>query len=198
MRITVQHVMDAVKNLNRDKNDGSKGLSSNHIIYGTNRLYVILSLVMQAMIVHNYVPQEMLLSVTVSIPKDIRGGLTSNENYRGISLSSCLCKILDIIIINLSGDSLLSSDLQHAFKKGHSTIMCTFVVKETISQYIYQGSNVYSCLVDASKAFDKIHFEKLFSLLLEKNIPLHLEFQMVSDRVEYSLQFYLRFIWMCY
>ena len=31
--------------------------------------------------------------------------------------------------------------------------------------------NVYSCLVDACKAFDKIHFEKLFSLLLEKKIP---------------------------
>ena len=83
--------------------------------------------------------QEMMLSVIVSIPKDVRGDLTSSENYRGISLCSCLCKILDIIIINLSGDSPLSSDLQYAFKKDHSTIMCTSVVKETVSQYINEG-----------------------------------------------------------
>ena len=34
------------------------------------------------------------------------------------------------------------------------------------------GSNVYSCLLDASKAFDCIHFGKLFAILIERNVPL--------------------------
>ena len=44
--ITVQHVVDAVKSLNKGKSDGSKGLNSNHIIYGNNRLYVLISLLL--------------------------------------------------------------------------------------------------------------------------------------------------------
>ena len=32
-------------------------------------------------------------------------------------------------------------------------------------------SKVYSALLDASKAFDKVHFGKLFNLLLDRGIP---------------------------
>ena len=40
-----------------------------------------------------------------------------------------------------------------------------------IDNYNSNGSNVYSCLLDASKAFDKIHYRKLFSVLLRKDVP---------------------------
>ena len=31
-------------------------------------------------------------------------------------------------------------------------------MKDIVARYLTEGSNVYGCLVDASKAFDKIHF----------------------------------------
>ena len=34
------------------------------------------------------------------------------------------------------------------------------VYLETLHQYVNNGSNVYSCLLDASKAFDRIHYKK--------------------------------------
>jgi len=40
--------------------------------------------------------------------------------------------------------------------------MCTFVLKETINYYNCNRSNVYCTMVDASKAFDRIHNCKLF------------------------------------
>ena len=40
-----------------------------------------------------------------------------------------------------------------------------------IDNYNRNGSNVYSCLLDASKAFDKIHYGKLFNVLLRKDVP---------------------------
>ncbi len=44
-------------------------------------------------------------------------------------------------------------------------------MKEVI-QYFWRGaSSVYVCFVDASKAFDKVHFDKLFTLLLERRVP---------------------------
>ena len=39
-----------------------------------------------------------------------------------------------------------------------------------IKYYLDGNSNVYVCLLDASKAFDRIHHGKLFKILLSKNI----------------------------
>ena len=43
--------------------------------------------------------------------------------------------------------------------------MCTSVLKEIVSLHNCKGSAVYTCMVDTSKQFDKIHFGKLFDLL---------------------------------
>ena len=67
-----------------------------------------------------------------------------------------------IIIIDLSDDSLSTSDMQYGYKNNHSTTMCTVILKEVIHHYINGNSNVYCCLLDASKAFDKIHYGSYF------------------------------------
>ena len=50
--------------------------------------------------------------------------------------------------------------------------MCSAIYMEIINQYKIKGSHVYSCMLDASKAFDRVHFGSLFSLLLKRNLPL--------------------------
>ena len=78
-----------------------------------------------------------------------------------------------IILLNfLHGNYLNTSDMQLCYKKGHSTTMCTLIYKEIINQYINNGSDVYSCLLDTSKAFDRLHYRKLFRILLSKKIPI--------------------------
>ena len=39
-----------------------------------------------------------------------------------------------------------------------TTVLCTAVYIETINHYMNEGSDVYSCLIDASKAFDRVHW----------------------------------------
>ncbi|CAL4096751.1 unnamed protein product [Meganyctiphanes norvegica] len=48
--------------------------------------------------------------------------------------------------------------------------MCTFAVNETISYYKNSGSNVYVLFLDASKAFDRLNYVKLFNKLLSRNM----------------------------
>jgi len=67
-------------------------------------------------------------------------------------------------------DVLQSSHAQFAFKPCHSTSMCTYVVKEVVQHYTCNNSEVYCCLLDASKAFDRIRVDKLFQLLLERQL----------------------------
>ena len=33
------------------------------------------------------------------------------------------------------------------------------------------GSQIFSCLLDVSKAFDRIHYGKLFNMLVDRNLP---------------------------
>ena len=86
-------------------------------------------------------------------------------------------KLVDRIIIAKEGAALISSDLQFAYKKGFSTSQCTYNLVETISYYNYRKSYVYVVLLDASKAFDRVDFVKLFEELQKRNLnPLVVRF----------------------
>ena len=56
-------------------------------------------------------------------------------------------------------------------KRGQSTVMCSLIFKEIVDHYLHHGSNVHGCLLDASKAFDRVHHGTLFRLLLKKDVP---------------------------
>ncbi len=46
---------------------------------------------------------------------------------------------------------------------------------ETISHYNYNGGNVNVFLLDATKAFDRVHYCKLFKLLIDNSkFPIHI------------------------
>ena len=45
---------------------------------------------------------------------------------------------------------------------------------KTINHYVNEGSNVYSCLLDASKAFDRVHWGRLFKIVIERKVSFYL------------------------
>ena len=48
--------------------------------------------------------------------------------------------------------------------------MCTFALNETVSYYTKNDSTVYALFLDASKAFDRLNYVKLFTKLLDKGM----------------------------
>ena len=56
-------------------------------------------------------------------------------------------------------------------KARRSTDMSTMVLKDTIEYYINNGSPVYCSFLDASKAFDRIEYCKLFRMLMKRQLP---------------------------
>jgi hypothetical protein len=169
--VTLEDVQKAISKLNPRKFDGTRGTFSDHFIYSSERMKNCLVDLINCMIVHGYTPDDLLEAVITSIPKDLKGNLSSDDNYRGIALCSALCKIIDLIILDKYYDNLVTCDLQFAFKEEHSTSMCTTLLKEVCSYYVSKNSDVYICLLDASKAFDRVHYGKIFNLLKQRRIP---------------------------
>ena len=168
--INASQVADCIVNLKHGKSDGSEGHTTDHLIYGTNRLNVMLALLFTSMLTHGFTPNEFLLSTIISIPKSSRKSLNSSDNYRGIALNSVIGKLFDWILLKSNYHVLQSSDLQFGFKSKHSTTQCTFIVNEVIQYYRNGNSPVHVMLLDASKAFDCVHYVKLYTLLLKKGL----------------------------
>ena len=76
-----------------------------------------------------------------------------------------------IISIPKDAKSLTSSDAQFAYSTQHLAMLCSVVYLETLQHYRNNDSQVFSCLLDASKAFDRIHYGKLFNMLIDRNLP---------------------------
>ena len=167
--ITVKDVKVAVDMLKYGKKE-ENGLNTNHIKHGTNRLFVIIALLFNCMLSHGIAPDELLLGTMIPLIKDNRGKKQCSDNYRALTIGTGLSKLLDIVIRNQQTDKLKTSDLQFGFKEKSSTSMCTFMVLETIEYYKSKGSNVHVLLLDASKAFDRVNYVKLFNKMLSKGM----------------------------
>ena len=154
------------------KNEGVSGLSSDFFINACDELYVHLAMLISAMLVHGFSPTLLSISTIIPIPKGHSVSKNNSANYRAISMSSVICKIIDLIIINKYGDRLFTSANQFGFKRKSSTDMCTMLLKETISYYHEQSSDVYCTFLDATKAFDRVHYCKLFNVLLDRHLPV--------------------------
>ena len=164
-------VNKAVSKLKTEKQDGGKGLWSNLVINAPVSWKNMLKALIQSMIIHGHYAQELLLSTLSSLPKNDLGDLCDSDNYRGIALTSCLNKAIDWVILFKYRDQLHTSHMQFAYKENHSTSMCTMALKEVVKYYSLRRGQVYCCLLDASKAFDRVRFDKLFQMLLQRNLP---------------------------
>ena len=168
--IMVEDVTAAVNKLKHGKTDGMEGMCSDHIINGPQVLLVYLSFILNCMLTHGISPDSVICGTMVPIPKGKFKQLTVSDNYRAITLSSIIGKIFDLIVMDKEKHNLYTSDLQFGFKDHVSTTMCTFAMNEVISYYRHKNSNVYVLMLDATKAFDRVDYGKLFQKLLDRNI----------------------------
>jgi hypothetical protein len=161
----------AIKHIKFLKADGVFNLMSDHFKYATNALYEHIAFILNTCMLHGYIPHCLLLSSLIPIPKNQLGDVTNSQNYRGIALCALCLKIFEYAILLKHERVFLSSHHQFAYKAKSSTTMCTWTAREVISYYKNNGSEIFACLLDCSKAFDKIRYDILFNKLLQRGVP---------------------------
>ena len=168
--MNVDDVKYAVRKLKAGKSDANVDLCSDNFICACNDLYVHLSILLNMFYFRSSAPAEMLTSYLVPIPKNRKKALSNSGNFRSIAISSIVGKILDHIVLQKHSNVLQTSDLQFGFKSNHSTTQCTFILQEVVDYYTYRHSPVFVTLLDATRAFDRVHYVKLFRLLLRRGM----------------------------
>jgi hypothetical protein len=137
--------------------------------YNPNLLLKVLNYTLS----NNATAHSWFISIIAPIHK--KGSKMDPDNYRGISLISCLYKLLTAILNKRLGifckEKGILSIRQLGFVSGNRTSDAHLVLHNLINDYCHdKGRKLYSCFVDFSKAFDCIPRDVLFEKLRAKGI----------------------------
>ena len=117
------------------------------------------------------------------------GDIGDPNNYRGITVCSCLGKFFTLIINDRLTKHLDEHNIIHnnqiGFRKGYRTSDHVFVLKSLIDLYTKNDKKVYACFVDFQKAYDTIWRNGLFYKLMKYGFSQKIIFLLKSmyDRV---------------
>ena len=135
-------------------------------------MYDLLSTVIQSFLIHGHITNILMLATLDPIIKDKLGSINVSKNYRSIAISSIVLKLIDWVFIILYGVKFGLNDFQFAYQAGCSTTMCTWAVLETVDWYLKNGSEVFTCTMDMTKAFDLTLHSLLFRKMVMAGFPV--------------------------
>ena len=113
------------------------------------------------------VPTDWKLANVTPVLK--KGSRLLVENYRPISLTSIICKILErlicnVIVAHLTEHNILNSS-QHGFVPHRSCLTNLLEYLETVTALLDEGHSVDVFYLDFSKAFDRVPHQRLLAKL---------------------------------
>ena len=169
--ITMDELSKALKNLKNNKATGPDGIK-NEEIKATFELMKNFYLKLFNLIFDSGVfPSSWAEGLIVPIYKK-KGSKGDPNNYRGITLLSCLGKYFNLILnarFKKISDILISK-IQAGFREGFSTMDHIFALQVIINIYKKSGKPLYIAFVDYQKAFDTVWRDGLWFKLIREGI----------------------------
>ena len=170
---TFQEVSQSIKNLKNDKSEGIDLIKNEYLKSCPVEVIQLAVILFNLVLRTGIVPTEWSIGLIVAIFKK-KGSQHDPNNYRGITLLSCLGKLFTLCIsvrLNLYATRRgLIGEEQAAFRELYSTFDHIFVLNELIQLYLHDRDRLYGCYVDYKQAFDRILRVSLWRKLIASEI----------------------------
>jgi len=167
-QVEMTEVQKAIEALKNGKASGPDGISNEMIKYGQHVLIKPLTKLFNNVLANRIYPSKWAHGYISPIYKS--GNPLDPSNYRGITITSCVAKVLNSVLNNRLETYLTENDMIHesqiAFKKKSRTSDHMFILRTLIEDRVKNDKkNLYACFVDFRKAFDSIpHWALLHKL----------------------------------
>ena len=170
--ITKHEVREAITALKKKKALDGLNLAAEHFQNAITPVVNFLTPVLNRIVDTAQLPEEMQINITHPVHKK---GKQKNAagNYRGITISPVVTKILDTILLAHQKTSVYrnTDDLQFGFTKARSGVHAAFILNESIAESTDNKMPLYIASLDVQKAFDVVRHESLLDKLHEKGLP---------------------------
>ena len=108
------------------------------------------------------------------VPVFKAGDINDSNNYRGLTLISCFCKLMTKImnkrISEWAEKESKLHEAQYGFRKGRGTTDCIFILHGIIESALSKGKQLYAAFIDYEKAYDYLDRGLIWAKLLKEGL----------------------------
>ena len=167
LHITVEMLLKKLKELNEYKSCGPNQLHPRLLIELADHIALPITLLFNITMKQGVLPNDWRRAFISPVYK--KGSRHLPENYRPISLTAILCKLMenfvrDKVVSHLINEKLLSKK-QYGFISGRSTTTQLLYYLDECTKITAGGGTVDSIYLDFSKAFDTVPHRRLLGKL---------------------------------
>ena len=167
VEITVEKVKSKIDSLRMGAAPGPDGITPRLLRSISDSIAVPLATIFKRSLDEGVVPEDWRLANVTPIYK--KGGKSKVGNYRPVSLTAIICKLMEGIIKDAVTRHLLANDLlahsQHGFMQRKSCLTNLLEYLDELTRLVDEGHNVDVVYLDFSKAFDKVAHVRLLRKL---------------------------------
>ena len=167
VRVTPLVVENKLKELDASKAQGPDGIPPRVLKELYKELAIPICILFNKSLESGTIPDEWKTAEVTAIFK--KGSKSDPGNYRPVSLTCVLCKILESIIrdivVNHFTENSLYAKCQHGFRKKRSCITQLLEVMEDFTLYMQSKNSFDIVYLDFRKAFDTVPHQRLLTKL---------------------------------
>ncbi len=167
IKISLEEVKEKLKKINVNKSSGPDGIHPRILYELRDELAYPLVMLFNQSIRSEELPRDWLSANITAVYK--KGKKSAVNNYRPISLTCILCKIMESIIrdkiMKYFLDNGLFTDRQFGFLGGRSTVVQLLQILDHWTELLEAGGRIDVIYTDLEKAFDKVPHRRLLSKL---------------------------------
>ena len=170
---TIDEIRKHIVTLKKNKSPGMDCILNEFIKNCPENLINVIVLLFNMVLESGIIPSDWTVGIIKVLYKN-KGDINNVNNYRGITLLSCLGKLFTSVINARLYDYLTTANLlgneQVGFRPKHSTLDHIFALQILANYYINENKQLFCAFVDYSKAFDFVDRTYLWQKLLNSNI----------------------------